>query len=75
MEELLGTWRTGAVDGGELFRGPDEAGNGRVQHGIESALFGMGGRGGGIGGGGRPLADNENYMAGVSGRFSSLFSK
>ncbi len=42
MEELLGTWRTGGPDGGELFRDPDEGRTGRVQRGIESALFGTG---------------------------------
>jgi len=42
MEELLGTWRTGGQDGGELFRDPDEGRTGRVQRGIESALFGTG---------------------------------
>lgn len=65
LEELLGTWRTGGPDGGELFRLPEEGRNGRVQHGIESTLFGSNGRGGGIGGGGRSRDANENYMAGV----------
>ncbi|GAA6044072.1 hypothetical protein JCM8097_005017 [Rhodosporidiobolus ruineniae] len=47
LEELLGTWKTGASDGGELFRFPDEGREGgRVQRGIESVLFGTGGRGG-----------------------------
>lgn len=70
LEELLGTWRTGGSDGGELFRLPEEGRNGRVQHGIESALFGVNGRGGGIGGGGAPRDTNENYLAGVSRNFS-----
>lgn len=65
MEELLGTWRTGGSDGGELFRLPDEGRGGRVQRGIETALFGAGGRGGGIGGGGRALRENESYQSGV----------
>ncbi|KAI5477951.1 pre-mRNA cleavage complex 2 protein Pcf11 [Pseudohyphozyma bogoriensis] len=68
MEELLGTWRTGGADGGELFRSPEEMGSrtgGRVQRGIETALFGPGGRGGGIGGGGRAMRDSESYQSGV----------
>lgn len=69
MEELLGTWRTGGADGGELFRGPDEGRVGRVQRGIESTLFGTGGRGGGIGGGGRSIRENESYTSGVSVAF------
>ncbi|KAK4057545.1 mRNA 3' end processing factor [Microbotryomycetes sp. JL221] len=40
LEELLGTWRTGSPDGGELFRLPEEGAHGRVQRGIEEALFG-----------------------------------
>ncbi|KAK4052662.1 mRNA 3' end processing factor [Microbotryomycetes sp. JL201] len=40
LEELLGTWRTGSSDGGELFRLPEEGSRGRVQRGIEDALFG-----------------------------------
>ena len=46
MEELLGTWRTGGPDGGELFRDADEDRTGRVQRGIEGALFGSGAYGG-----------------------------
>jgi pre-mRNA cleavage complex 2 protein Pcf11 len=65
MEELLGTWRTGGSDGGELFKLPDEGRNGRVQHGIESQLFGLGGKGGGIGGGGRGVGDNQHFNTGV----------
>ncbi|KAM0753001.1 hypothetical protein T439DRAFT_311676 [Meredithblackwellia eburnea MCA 4105] len=66
MEELLGTWRTGGPDKGELFRLPDEGRTGgRVQRGIEHTLFGSAGRGGGIGGGGRAMRENESYMAGV----------
>ncbi|GAA6024918.1 hypothetical protein JCM10207_004268, partial [Rhodosporidiobolus poonsookiae] len=47
LEELLGTWKTGGADGGELFRLPGEIGEGRegrVQRGIETALWGAGGR-------------------------------
>lgn len=66
LEELLGTWRTGGQDGGELFRFPEEGRRGRVQYGIESNLFGNGGRGGGIGGKGLPLAQNQAFQAGVS---------
>ncbi|KAM0786746.1 hypothetical protein ACM66B_002183 [Microbotryomycetes sp. NB124-2] len=40
LQELLGTWRTGSADGGELFRLPEEGSHGRVQRGIEEALFG-----------------------------------
>lgn len=65
MEELLGTWRTGGSDGGELFRLPEEGPRGRVQRGIETALFGDRGRGGGVGGGGRPMGENEVYQAGT----------
>ncbi|GAA5914453.1 hypothetical protein JCM6882_003022 [Rhodosporidiobolus microsporus] len=48
LEELLGTWKTGAADGGELFRHPGEEAKegGRVQRGIEGALWGSGGRAG-----------------------------
>ncbi|BGP17362.1 hypothetical protein JCM10213_003406 [Rhodosporidiobolus nylandii] len=51
LEELLGTWKTGGADGGELFRTPEEMGDGRkeggrVQRGIEGVLFGATGRGG-----------------------------
>ncbi|GAA5824504.1 hypothetical protein JCM3770_000103 [Rhodotorula araucariae] len=64
LEELLGTWKTGGADGGELFRGPDEPRDGgRVQRGIETALFGARGRGDGIGG--RAAKDAEMYNAGV----------
>ncbi|GJN90071.1 hypothetical protein Rhopal_003069-T1 [Rhodotorula paludigena] len=64
LEELLGTWKTGGSDGGELFRGADEPRDGgRVQRGIESALFGARGRGDGIGG--RAAKDAEMYNAGV----------
>lgn len=45
---------------------PEEGRAGRVQHGIETALFGMGGRGGGIGAGGRPLQESDSYASGVS---------
>lgn len=45
LEELLGTWRSGGEDGGELFRFPEEMATmrqgGRVQRGIESVLFGL----------------------------------
>lgn len=50
LEELLGTWKTGAGDGGELFRTQEEMSSGaggeglkregRVQRGIENALWG-----------------------------------
>ncbi|BGP49301.1 mRNA 3' end processing factor [Rhodotorula kratochvilovae] len=64
LEELLGTWKTGGPDGGELFRTADEPREGgRVQRGIESALFGARGRGDGIGG--RAVKDAEMYNAGV----------
>lgn len=74
MEELLGTWRTGGADGGELFRTPEEGARGRVQRGIEAALFGERGRGGGMGGGGRPQAENEAYNGGVRLSSPSLSS-
>lgn len=65
LEELLGTWKTGGNDGGELFREPDEPREGaRVQRGIEAALFGARGRGDGLGG--RATKDAEMYHAGVS---------
>ncbi|GAA5992830.1 hypothetical protein JCM10908_001359 [Rhodotorula pacifica] len=64
LEELLGTWKTGGSDGGELFRDPDEPREGaRVQRGIEGALFGARGRGDGLGG--RATKDAEMYHAGV----------
>lgn len=42
MEELLGTWRTGGQDGGELFKLPPNAplGTRPAQRTIEEALFG-----------------------------------
>ncbi|GAA5990252.1 hypothetical protein JCM11641_001799 [Rhodosporidiobolus odoratus] len=46
LEELLGTWKTGGADGGELFRLPEEGREGRVQRGIETALWGSRGKGG-----------------------------
>ena len=61
MEELLGTWRTGAPGGTELF--PDHGG--RVQRNLEDALFGRGGRGGGIGGNGRSMLENQHFLGGV----------
>ncbi|GAA5909393.1 hypothetical protein JCM5296_007023 [Sporobolomyces johnsonii] len=64
LEELLGTWKTGGSDGGELFRGSDDGRTGRVQRGIESALFGPSGRGG-MGAGGRTKDSAESYIAGV----------
>lgn len=77
LEELLGTWKTGGADGGELFRDPEEprgparggAAVGRVQRGIEGALFGARGRGDGLLG--RAAKDAEMYNAGV-GRVSRL---
>ncbi|GAA5820627.1 hypothetical protein JCM10212_005713 [Sporobolomyces blumeae] len=63
LEELLGTWKTGGSDGGELFRGPNE--DGRVQRGIETALFGPTGRGGGIGNQGKARDAAESYNNGV----------
>ncbi|GAA5939965.1 Pcf11p [Sporobolomyces koalae] len=65
LEELLGTWKTGGSDGGELFRMHDEPPTGaRVQKGIETALFGATGRGG-IGAGGKGRDAAESYNAGV----------
>ncbi|GAA5872978.1 hypothetical protein JCM3774_004890 [Rhodotorula dairenensis] len=64
LEELLGTWKTGGPDGGELFRDADEPMHGaRVQRGIEAALFGARGRGDGFSG--RATKDSEMYHAGV----------
>ncbi|GAA5997414.1 hypothetical protein JCM5350_003834 [Sporobolomyces pararoseus] len=66
LEELLGTWKTGGSDGGELFRMHDEGKTGgRVQKGIETALFGATGRGGGMGAMGRGRDSAEMYNAGV----------
>ncbi|GAA5907113.1 Pcf11p [Sporobolomyces salmoneus] len=66
LEELLGTWKTGGSDGGELFRTHDEGKTGgRVQKGIETALFGATGRGGGMGPMGRGRDSAESYNAGV----------
>ncbi|GAA5833559.1 hypothetical protein JCM3766R1_002574 [Sporobolomyces carnicolor] len=65
LEELLGTWKTGGSDGGELFRLHDEGKTGgRVQKGIETALFGATGRGG-MGAMGRGKDSAESYNAGV----------
>jgi pre-mRNA cleavage complex 2 protein Pcf11 len=66
MEELLGTWRTGGSNRGELFRLPEEGDRGRIQHAIETALFGSGGRGGGMANGGRSIHDSDSYLSGVS---------
>jgi pre-mRNA cleavage complex 2 protein Pcf11 len=67
LEELLGTWKTGGSDGGELFRMHDEGKTGgRVQKGIETQLFGATGRGGGMGAMGRGRDAAESYNAGVS---------
>ncbi|BGP25604.1 pre-mRNA cleavage complex 2 protein Pcf11 [Rhodotorula toruloides] len=63
LEELLGTWKTGGADGGELFRMPGEEGEGRVQRGIEGAIFGARGRGDGLGG--KTSRGAEMYNAGV----------
>ncbi|GAA5922991.1 hypothetical protein JCM3775_006213 [Rhodotorula graminis] len=64
LEELLGTWKTGGADGGELFRAHDEPREGgKVQRGIEGALFGARGRGDGIGG--KAVKDADMYNAGV----------
>ncbi|BGO97418.1 pre-mRNA cleavage complex 2 protein Pcf11 [Rhodotorula toruloides] len=64
LEELLGTWKTGGADGGELFRMPGEEGEGgRVQRGIEGAIFGARGRGDGLGG--KTSREAEMYHAGV----------
>lgn len=65
FEELLGTWRTGAADGGELFKFPEEGQHGRVQRGIETTLFGAHGRGGGLGAQGRPVSESQSYQSGV----------
>ncbi|GAA5835826.1 hypothetical protein JCM5353_003362 [Sporobolomyces roseus] len=66
LEELLGTWKTGGSDGGELFRMHDEGKTGgRVQKGIETALFGATGRGGGMGALGKGRDAAESYNAGV----------
>ncbi|GAA5890445.1 hypothetical protein JCM16303_007145 [Sporobolomyces ruberrimus] len=66
LEELLGTWKTGGSDGGELFRMHDEGKTGgRVQKGIETALFGATGRGGGMGAMGKGRDAAESYNAGV----------
>ncbi|GAA5930066.1 hypothetical protein JCM1841_000667 [Sporobolomyces salmonicolor] len=64
LEELLGTWKTGGSDGGELFKGSEDGRTGRVQRGIETALFGPTGRGG-MGAGGRAKDSAESYNAGV----------
>ncbi|GAA5832500.1 hypothetical protein JCM11251_001348 [Rhodosporidiobolus azoricus] len=57
LEELLGTWKTGASDGGELFRFPEEGREGgRVQRGIEGALWGSGGK---VGRGGLSATSRE----------------
>jgi pre-mRNA cleavage complex 2 protein Pcf11 len=64
MEELLGTWRTGGPNGTQLY----PANNGRLQKTLEEALFGRGGRGGGIGGGGRGMLDNPHYVMSVQQR-------
>lgn len=58
MEELLGTWRTGGPNGGQLFQG-------RAQKDIEQVLFGDGLRGGGIGGQGKGVNDNRHFLSGV----------
>ncbi|GAA5901934.1 hypothetical protein JCM8208_006643 [Rhodotorula glutinis] len=64
LEELLGTWKTGGADGGELFRAHDEPREGgKVQRGIEGALFGARGRGDGIVG--KAVKDADMYNAGV----------
>jgi pre-mRNA cleavage complex 2 protein Pcf11 len=60
LEELVATWRTGGPNNTELF--PT-----RVQSEIETALFGRGGRGGGISTTGRVLDQNRHFMTGVSG--------
>lgn len=68
MEELLGTWRTGGANRGELFRleREGEGERGRIQEGIERGVFGAGGRGGGMADGGRGIYDSDSYMSGVS---------
>ncbi|KAH8922214.1 hypothetical protein BT69DRAFT_1282456, partial [Atractiella rhizophila] len=58
LEELLGTWRTGGTNGGELFRVG-------VQKGIERELWGRNGRGGGWAEGARE--DSEAYANGAMG--------
>jgi pre-mRNA cleavage complex 2 protein Pcf11 len=64
MEELLGTWRTGGPNGTQLY----PANNGRIQRTLEESLFGRGGQGGGIGGGGRGMLDNPHYVMSVQQR-------
>ena len=66
MEELLGTWRTGGPQGQELYPAP-------LQRTIEEALFGRHLRGGGIGGNGRSVNENQHFIAGVQQQ-SSLAS-
>lgn len=61
MEELLGTWRTGGPNGTMLY--PE-----RLQRNLEDALFGRGGRGGGIGALGKGITDAAHYAAGVQQR-------
>ncbi|SDA00297.1 BZ3501_MvSof-1269-A2-R1_Chr2-2g04515 [Microbotryum saponariae] len=65
MEELLGTWRTGGADGGELFRGHDQGEHDSVQRVIEAALFGTFGRGGGMGANGRSVQESESFQSGM----------
>ncbi|SCV70243.1 BQ2448_1637 [Microbotryum intermedium] len=65
MEELLGTWRTGGTDGGELFRGHDQGEHDSVQRVIETALFGTFGRGGGMGANGRSMQGSESFQSGM----------
>lgn len=64
MEELLGTWRTGGQHGQELYISLNPM-HGNIQRNIEEQLFGRQLRGGGIGGGGRPVMDNRHFLNGV----------
>lgn len=61
MEELLGSWRTGGPDGSMVY--PE-----RLLKAIEEGLYGFHGRGGGIAGQGKPLAEASHYTAGLQQR-------
>lgn len=58
MEELLGSWRTGGVNGTEVY--PE-----RVMKSIEEGLYGVKGKGGGIGASGKGKSEAEHYNNGL----------
>lgn len=67
LEELLGTWRTGGANGGQLY----PFNQGRLQIALEEALFGKDGRGGGIGANGGGLLESQHYLNGVQQKAGS----